>query len=155
MAYQTASKVDSRTILDMNGAEQLLGKGDMLYLPPGEPKPTRLQNPFVSTEEVEAVINHIRRQPKLPNYSLPQPQGGRGGKSGDSGSDGLDSLFDEAKGIVVLHQQGSVSFLQRKLKIGYSRAARLMDELEVNGVVGPADGSKARQVLIGLDELER
>jgi len=155
IAYQTASKVDSRTILDMNGAEQLLGKGDMLYLPPGEPKPIRLQNPFVSTEEVEAVINHIRKQPKLPNYSLPQPQGGRGGKGGESFADDQDPLFNEAKGIVVLHQQGSVSFLQRKLKIGYSRAARLMDELEVNGVVGPADGSKARQVLIGLDELEK
>ena len=154
IAYLVASKVDSRTILDINGAEQLLGNGDMLFLPPGHPKPIRLQNSFVSTEEVEAVINHISRQPKLPHYSLPQPKRSSSGGSFDLGTDaGRDPLYEDARAIVVRHQQGSISFLQRRLKIGYSRAARLMDELEEDGVVGPADGSKPREVLITLQEL--
>ena len=154
IAYLVASKVDSRTILDINGAEQLLGNGDMLFLPPGHPKPIRLQNSFVTTDEVEAVINHISRQPKLPHYSLPQPKSSASGASFDSGTDGgRDPLYEDARAIVVRHQQGSISFLQRRLKIGYSRAARLMDELEEDGVVGPADGSKPREVLITLQEL--
>ncbi len=154
IAYLVASKVDSRTILDINGAEQLLGNGDMLFLPPGHPKPIRLQNSFVSTEEVEAVIDHISRQPKLPHYSLPQPKSSASGGGFDMGTDeGRDPLYEDARAIVVRHQQGSISFLQRRLKIGYSRAARLMDELEEDGVVGPADGSKPREVLITLQEL--
>ena len=154
IAYLVASKVDSRTILDINGAEQLLGNGDMLFLPPGHPKPIRLQNSFVSTEEVESVINHISRQSKLPHYSLPQPKTGGSAGSFDLGTDaGRDPLYEDARAIVVRHQQGSISFLQRRLKIGYSRAARLMDELEGDGVVGPADGSKPREVLVTLQEL--
>jgi len=154
IAYLVASKVDSRTILDINGAEQLLGNGEMLFLPPGHPKPIRLQNSFVTTEEVEAVIDHISRQPKLPHYSLPQPKSSASGASFDTGTDGgRDPLYEDARAIVVRHQQGSISFLQRRLKIGYSRAARLMDELEEDGVVGPADGSKPREVLITLQEL--
>ena len=156
VAYQVATKVDSRTVLDMNGAEQLLGNGDMLFLPPGQPKPTRLQNPFVSTGEVEKVIEHISRQKDMPYYSIPQP-GGSGPRSGAGGSglgDNRDSLYEEARAIVVHHKQGSISFLQRKLKIGYSRAASLIDELEANNVVGPANGSKPREVLLTMQELQ-
>ncbi len=154
VAYQVATKVDSRTVLDMNGAEQLLGNGDMLFLPAGQPKPVRLQNPFVSTDEVEAVVSHIAHQKKLPYYNIPQPGNNRG-SSGVSGmGDDRDPLYEEARATVVHHQQGSISFLQRRLKIGYSRAARLMDELEEDGVVGPADGSKAREVRLTLQELQ-
>ncbi len=153
IAYQVATKVDSRTILDMNGAEQLLGNGDMLFLPAGLPKPVRLQNPFVSTKEVEDVINHVSRQPKLPHYSLPQPAESRqSGGEFSMGSD-RDQLYADARAIVVQHQQGSISLLQRRLKIGYARAARLMDELEEDGVVGAPDGSKPREVLMTLEEL--
>jgi S-DNA-T family DNA segregation ATPase FtsK/SpoIIIE len=153
IAYQVATKVDSRTIIDMNGAEQLLGNGDMLFLPPGMPKPVRLQNPFISTEEVESVIKHIKRQSKMPYYSLPQPSESKSeGFSFGAGSD-RDPLYKDARATVVQHQQGSISFLQRRLKIGYARAARLMDELEADGIVGEADGSKPRDVLITLQEL--
>lgn len=155
IAYQVATKVDSRTVLDMNGAEQLLGNGDMLFLPPGHPKPIRLQNPFVSTEEVEQVLAHIHRQPKLPSYKVPQPVSSSGGFGATSGGgEGRDALYKEARAIVVQHQQGSISFLQRRLQIGYSRAARLMDQLEEDGIVGPPDGSKPREVLITLQELQ-
>ena len=154
IAYQVATKVDSRTVIDMNGAEQLLGNGDMLFIPPGRHKPIRLQNPFVSTEEVEAVIAHIKRQQKLPNYAVPQPAPSRSGFGADTGGDVRDPLYKEARAIVVQHQQGSISFLQRRLQIGYSRAARLMDQLEEDGVVGPPDGSKPREVRITLQELQ-
>jgi S-DNA-T family DNA segregation ATPase FtsK/SpoIIIE len=155
IAYQVASRVDSRVILDMAGAEQLLGSGDMLFLPGGVPKPIRLQNAYVSLEEVEAVCQHIAAQPGTGQpYVLPSlsEQGEREGSDGG----GRDPLFAEAARLVVRHQQGSVSLLQRRLKIGYSRAARIMDELEAAGIVGPPDGSRARQVLVGSEaELER
>jgi len=155
IAYQVATKVDSRTVLDMNGAEQLLGNGDMLFLPPGHPKPIRLQNPFISTEEVEQVLAHIHRQPKLPSYKVPQPVSSSGGfGTASGGGEDRDTLYKEARAIVVQHQQGSISFLQRRLQIGYSRAARLMDQLEEDGIVGPPDGSKPREVLISLQELQ-
>lgn len=155
IAYQVASKTDSRTILDMNGAEQLLGNGDMLYLPSGLPKPVRLQNAFISTEEVERIVNHIAKQA---GYSQPAKlpsilERKKGGAMGDS--DSHDDLFEDAARIIVRHQQGSVSLLQRRLKVGYSRAARLVDELEAAGIVGPFDGSKAREVLVESEaELE-
>jgi len=148
IAYQVAQKNDSRTILDMNGAEQLLGNGDMLYLPSGSPKPTRLQNSFISSEEVERLTAHIKKQPGYSKpYYLPsvveKKKSGYGG-----GDDSHDDLFEEAAQLVVRHQQGSVSLVQRRLKVGYSRAARIIDELEAAGIVGPFDGSKARQVLV-------
>lgn len=155
IAYQVASKIDSRTILDMNGAEQLLGNGDMLYLPSGSPKPIRLQNAFISTDEVDALVTHIAKQQ---GYSKPHylPSIAEKKKSADAGGDGTrDELFEEAARIIVRHQQGSVSLLQRRLKVGYSRAARLVDELEAAGIVGPFDGSKAREVLVESEaELE-
>ncbi len=148
IAYQVASKTDSRTILDMNGAEQLLGNGDMLYLPGTSPKPIRLQNAFISSDEVEAIVNHIAKQH---GYSTPYylPSMMEKKKSAEGAGEGQrDELFEEAARIIVRHQQGSVSLLQRRLKVGYSRAARLVDELEAAGIVGPFDGSKAREVLV-------
>ncbi len=155
IAYQVSSKIDSRTILDMNGADQLLGNGDMLYLPAGSPKPHRIQNAFISTDEVERMTNHIGKQKgystpfKLPSVLEKKRQ------AGSNGGVSEDELFDEAAHIVVRHQQGSVSLLQRRLKVGYSRAARLVDELEAAGIVGQFDGSKAREVLVETEaELE-
>ncbi|NUQ80335.1 MAG: DNA translocase FtsK [Bacteroidetes bacterium] len=153
IAYQVTSKIDSRTILDMNGAEQLLGNGDMLYLPSGSPKPERIQNAFVSTEECEAIIEHIARQPGfISAYRLPIPPDKNGKTSGKKGeieqTDDWDDMLEEAAQVIVQHNQGSTSLLQRKLKIGYSRAARIIDQLEILGIVGPPDGSKARQVMI-------
>ncbi len=152
VAYQVASKTDSRTILDMNGAEQLLGSGDMLYLPSGSPKPFRIQNAFISSDEVERLTDHIAHQQ---GYSKPwmlpsimeRKSSGPGGTSGDR-----DEFFEEAARLIVRHQQGSVSLIQRRLKVGYSRAARIVDELEAAGIVGPFDGSKARQVLIETED---
>lgn len=155
LAYQVASKVDSRTILDANGAEQLLGNGDLLFKITGTEKPERLQNPFVATEEVEQIINHIKKQPKLPYYSLPQPSETRRDTFDDAMGGGMqDELYKDARAIVVRSQQGSISLLQRRLKIGYSRAARLIDEMEEEGVVGASMGGKPREVLMTIQELD-
>ena len=153
IAFQVASKVDSRTILDGSGAEQLLGNGDMLYQPASQPKPERIQCPYISANEVEAITSFIGSQTGLKNfYHLPQPDVKEKGNGFHAGGiqdkDGRDSMFEEAAHLVVMHQQGSVSLLQRRLKLGFSRAARIMDQLEVCGIVGPADGSKAREVLV-------
>jgi S-DNA-T family DNA segregation ATPase FtsK/SpoIIIE len=153
IAYMVTTRPDSKVILDMNGAEQLLGNGDMLYQPPGEPRPIRLQNPLITTEEVERIIRHIRKQPKLPHYSLPQPSESKVSAIEGLNGSGADELYEEAKRIVVQHQQGSISLLQRRLKIGYSRAARLIDDMEDEGIVGPADGSKPRQVFYLPEDL--
>ncbi len=152
IAYQVATKIDSRTILDMNGAEQLLGKGDMLFLPTGSPKPIRIQNAFISTDEVEHITNHIYSQPAyskpyfLPSLYDKQKEGSRGLLTD------LDPMFEDAARVIVRHQQGSVSLLQRRLKLGYSRAARIVDQLEEAGIVGPNDGSKARTVIVENEE---
>jgi S-DNA-T family DNA segregation ATPase FtsK/SpoIIIE len=152
IAYQVASKIDSRTILDMNGAEQLLGRGDMLFLPTGMPKPIRIQNAFISTEEVEKVVNHIYIQEGYSKrYFLPSLQEKQKSEMYDMLSD-LDPMFEEAARVVVRHQQGSVSLLQRRLKLGYSRAARIIDQLEQVGIVGPSEGSKAREVIVENEE---
>jgi len=152
IAYQVASKTDSRTILDMNGAEQLLGSGDMLYLPAGSPKPVRIQNAFISSEEVERLTDHIQKQQGYSRpFQLPSVlEKRRAGMNGAASS--RDEFFEEAARLVVRHQQGSVSLLQRRLKVGYSRAARIVDELESAGIVGPFDGSKARLVLVESDQ---
>ena len=145
IAYMVTTRPDSKTILDMNGAEKLLGKGDMLYQPPGEPRPIRLQSPIITTEEVQRIIKHIKKQPKLPHYGLPQPSDSPRGEF-SSGNGSQDSMYGKAKELVITSQQGSISYLQRRLKIGYSRAARLIDEMEEEGIVGPAEGGKPRQV---------
>jgi S-DNA-T family DNA segregation ATPase FtsK/SpoIIIE len=152
IAYQVATKIDSRTILDMNGAEQLLGRGDMLFLPTGSPKPIRIQNAFISTEEVEKLTNYIYSQPGYSKpYFLPSLYDKKKDSAGSFMAD-LDPMFEDAARVIVRHQQGSVSLLQRRLKLGYSRAARIVDQLEEAGIVGPNDGSKARTVLVENDE---
>jgi len=152
IAYQVATKIDSRTILDMNGAEQLLGRGDMLFLPTGSPKPIRVQNAFISTDEVEKITNFVYSQQAYSKpYFLPSLYDKKKGSSSGVSAD-LDPMFEEAAKVIVRHQQGSVSLLQRRLKLGYSRAARIVDQLEEAGIVGPNDGSKARTVLVENEE---
>jgi S-DNA-T family DNA segregation ATPase FtsK/SpoIIIE len=152
LAYQVASRTDSRTILDSNGAEQLIGRGDMLFLSSLSPKAMRIQNAYISTEEVERIVDFIGDQQGFSKpYELPSIQKAKG-SGAIAGLDSRDELFEEAARLIVRHQQGSVSLLQRRLKIGYSRAARIVDELEVAGVVGPFDGSKARLVLVDTED---
>lgn len=148
IAYQVASRIDSRTILDASGAEHLIGNGDMLFNPGNMTKPIRMQNAFISTDEVEAICEHIGHQRGYSTpYTLPSVAQKRGA-SGGGGGDDRDVLFEEAARIFIALQQASVSTLQRRLKIGYARAARIVDELEMAGIVGPPDGSKGRQVLL-------
>jgi S-DNA-T family DNA segregation ATPase FtsK/SpoIIIE len=152
IAYQVASKIDSRTILDQNGAEGLVGNGDMLYM--SGSRITRLQGPFVSIEEVDRITTFIGAQHGEGPYLLPSLDLGEGSSSsGSISSADRDDLFKEAAHIIVRSQQGSVSLLQRKLSVGYARAARLIDQLEDAGIVGPFEGSKARQVLVE-DEMQ-
>jgi S-DNA-T family DNA segregation ATPase FtsK/SpoIIIE len=147
IAFQVASKVDSRTILDQNGAEALLGRGDMLYLPAGRPDPVRIHGALVSDREIEGLVKYWMDfeapTPALDVDRLPS----REGESGGAEDPESDDLFSEARRIVVQTGIGSTSLLQRRLKVGYARAGRLMDLLEQAGVVGPPDGSKAREVL--------
>jgi S-DNA-T family DNA segregation ATPase FtsK/SpoIIIE len=149
IAYQVASKIDSRTILDSSGAEHLLGNGDMLFTPGGAGKPMRLQNSYLSTDEVERICEHISDQKGFSQpYMLPSvsEKTQRGGSSG--ADDSRDDLFEEAARLVVRHQQCSTSLLQRRMKIGYGRAARIVDQLEDAGIIGAMDGSKGRTVLL-------
>ncbi len=152
IAYQVATKIDSRTILDMNGGEQLLGRGDMLFLPPGSPKPIRIQNAFISTDEVEKITDYIKLQPGFSKpYYLPSVYDKK--RSGDKAKiSDLDPLFEDAARVIIQSKQASVSLLQRRLKLGYARAARIMDQLEEAGIVGPNDGSKARTILVENEE---
>ncbi|MBT3823505.1 MAG: DNA translocase FtsK, partial [Candidatus Marinimicrobia bacterium] len=155
IAFKVAQKNDSRTILDQNGAEKLLGRGDMLFLAPGAPAPVRLHNAFVTLEEIEEVLDHVQEQPKPDEELLPAIVDEQDPTIvGTEGGGERDALFDEAYRLVVLHQQGSVSMIQRRLRVGYARAGRLIDELERAGVVGPNTGSKAREVLVGPEVLD-
>ena len=151
IAFKVASKIDSRTIIDANGAERLLGKGDMLLLPPATSEPIRLHGAFVSSRETQRMVEFLREQSDLacPAFSLESVEQHR-----EVPVDQRDELFEDAARIVITHQQGSVSLLQRRLKVGYSRAARLIDFLEEAGIVGPFEGSKARQVLVDESYLE-
>ncbi len=154
IAYQVASKIDSRTILDMNGAEQLLGRGDMLYLPAGLPKPVRIQNAFVSTDEVEDVTDYVYAQKGFSKrYLLPSVISIKGGTNESIVAD-LDPMFEEAALCILNNNQASVSLLQRKLKLGYARAARIMDQLEQAGVVSTAENGKRVINISSYDELD-
>jgi DNA segregation ATPase FtsK/SpoIIIE, S-DNA-T family len=155
ISYQVSSRIDSRTILDSSGAEHLIGNGDLLFVPGNAPKPIRMQNAFISTEEIEAICNHIGKQKGYSKpYILPEVNKRSGGGGGGSGDD-RDVLFEDAARIFIQLQQASVSTLQRRLKVGYARAARIVDELESAGIVGPPDGSKGRAVLLQSEsELE-
>lgn len=154
IAFATASQVDSRTILDMSGAEKLLGFGDMLFISPGN-KPKRVQGCFVSDSEIETLVSFLKEngQPQYDEAIL-QFGASRGGVHGDGAGSAEDDLYDEAVETVVISGKASATLLQRRLKVGYARAARLLDILEENGVVGPADGAKPRDVLISsLDQI--
>ena len=147
VAFRVTSKIDSRTILDSQGADQLIGKGDMLFTQGSSL--VRLQCAFVDTPEVEKITDYIGSQKAYPEaYLLPEYVGEESGTNLDNDVSERDKLFMEAAEVVVLAQQGSASLLQRKLKLGYNRAGRIIDQLEAAGVVGPFEGSKARQVLV-------
>lgn len=143
IAFAVSSAIDSRTILDMGGAERLLGRGDMLFLPAGESKPVRVQGAFVSDEEVEEIVEYVIGQQKAQYQEEMIPT------EEESATDveDLDELYLKAVDLVIESDTASVSFLQRKLKVGYARAARIMDQMEERGIVGPAEKSKPRQVL--------
>ncbi len=155
MAFKVASRVDSQTILDRSGANQLVGKGDMLFLTGNDP--VRVQCAFVDTPEVESICEHIAdQQGYVTPYALPEvlSESGEGGNGGNGLDDEpLDPMFAEAARLIVVHQSGSTSLIQRKFSIGYNRAGRLMDQLERAGIVGPTRGAKPREVLCS-DETE-
>ena len=162
LAFAVSSSTDSRVILDQMGAEKLVGKGDMLLLEGGSSTSRRVQGCWVGEEEVRAVVAQWRRQAPTVSYaedvqgsddepSMP----GMGGSSSSGGVDGDDDdLMFQAMELIVRSQLGSTSMLQRKLKVGFARAGRLMDLLEQRGVVGPSEGSKARAVLMTVEELD-
>ena len=147
IALQVASQVDSRTILDMGGADQLIGMGDMLLSQGSDI--IRIQCPFIDTPEIDEICDFIGNQKGYESaYLLPEFVGDEESSVGDVDLSERDVLFDDAARLMVLHQQGSTSLIQRKLKLGYNRAGRLIDQLEAAGIVGPFEGSKAREVLI-------
>ena len=156
IAFKVSSKIDSRTILDTGGAEQLIGKGDMLISHNGEL--TRLQCAFVDTPEVEQVVDFISEQQGYPQaFLLPEYIDEKEAEArGELDLSERDSLFDDAARMIVQHQIGSTSLLQRRMKLGYNRAGRLMDQLEIAGIVGPSQGSKPRDVLVKTEaDLQR
>ena len=164
IAFRVASKVDSRTILDGNGAEALLGNGDMLFLPPGKSEPMRLQGAFIGTEETEKLTDWFkerrevlaqerRAEDDILAFMRAQEADEEGGES-DADEGERDALFREAAEACIQNQGGSTSLLQRRLRIGYGRAARVIDQLHAAGILGPPDGSKPREVLIGLSQLD-
>ena len=166
IAFRVASKVDSRTILDQNGAEALLGNGDMLFLPPGKSEPMRLQGAYIGTEDSEKVMEWYvsRREARraavqavaeadILEMVRSQESEGEGGPGEDEAGE-RDTLFREAAEACIQNQGGSTSLLQRRLRIGYGRAARVIDQLHYAGILGPPDGSKPREVLVGFDQLD-
>jgi S-DNA-T family DNA segregation ATPase FtsK/SpoIIIE len=154
IAFAVSASIDSRVILDQSGAERLVGAGDMLFSTPAWPKPKRLQGALVTEAEIEAVCDHLRAQEE-PEYHEEILRVKVTTGAGDAGPDGDDDpLLWEAADIVVISQMGSTSMLQRRLKVGYARAGRIMDMLEQKGVVGPPDGSKPREVLVDVEGLE-
>ncbi|MBC8213914.1 MAG: DNA translocase FtsK [Candidatus Marinimicrobia bacterium] len=153
IAFQVSQKVDSRTIIDQMGAEKLLGNGDMLFLPPGTSAPIRLHNAFIELDEIEDIMSLISSQPKPEEIHLPEVK--KKTESSDFSVDGeRDELFMDAAKLVIQNQQASVSLLQRKFRIGYSRAGRLIDEMEAMGIISGFSGSKAREVLVDSTYLE-
>ncbi len=169
IAFRVSAKVDSRTILDQNGAETLLGNGDMLFLPPGKSEPMRVQGAYISTDETERVMEWYRKHAAAaavassPGSSIDEQvaalekaekEGEEGGGKGEGDFGERDPLFRQAAEVCIQNQLGSTSLLQRRMSIGYGRAARIIDQLESAGVLGPPNGSKPRDVLVGLEDLD-
>jgi S-DNA-T family DNA segregation ATPase FtsK/SpoIIIE len=154
ISFATASRHDSRTILDQVGSEKLLGKGDMLMMPPGSSRVMRLHGAYISEQETAALIRWLKKlgKPELDPDVLKAPDGD--GASGGIGGDNDDELYDEAARLVIAERQASASFLQRRMRVGFSRAARLIDMMERDGLLGPAQGSKPREVLVKPDYFE-
>lgn len=160
IAFAVASQIESRIILDTTGAEKLIGKGDMLYGPLGEGKPTRVQGCFISSDEIEAVIARIKEtstaeynEEILEHIERQAEQAeSKGGASGGDAGDDEDELIEEAIDVIMDCRQASTSMLQRRLKLGYARAARIIDQIEERGIIGPSEGSKSRQILISRDD---
>ena len=150
IAFQVASKTDSRTILDLNGAERLLGMGDMLFLPSGQGEPIRVHGAFISGEETERLVEALKES----QYEAEEVAVFSEQPDINAVSEARDDLFDDAVRLVAEHRQASTSFLQRRLKVGYSRAGRLMDELEAAGIVGPIVGAKPREIFVESPEEE-
>jgi len=154
IAFNVSSGIDSKVILDTPGAEKLLGKGDMLFVPPDKAKPERIQGTFVSDQDVKRLTNFIKSKGIPVEYTQEVVQQavnikGRGGISASaSGEEGRDELFEQTVRMITQHDRASASLIQRRLQVGFNRAARLLEQLEEAGVVGPADGSKPRDVLV-------
>ena len=147
VSFQVTSRVDSRTILDGQGAEQLLGNGDLLFLPPGTARLIRLHGPFVSDKEVRKVTDFIKQQGR-PQYRPEILEAAAAGSDDFGGmDDDYDEMYDQAVTVVTETRQASISMVQRRLRVGYNRAARMIEKMERDGVVGPADGAKPREVL--------
>jgi S-DNA-T family DNA segregation ATPase FtsK/SpoIIIE len=155
IAFAVSSLTDSRVILDMPGAERLLGRGDMLFLPPDAAKPQRIQGAFIEDKDVQSIVEHWHRHAPVPRFAeewldLPAAGGSAGG--GDDGLDADDDpLFDQALAIVRQQGTASASMLQRRLRVGYNRAARLIERMEDEGIIGAADGIRGRPVLLAED----
>ena len=152
IAFQVASKIDSRTILDSMGADKLLGKGDMLYLPPGSAKLIRAQGVLITDQEIQKVVDHIAVQGK-PNYEMEihEKLSKQTVSSEESECNEDEELIEKCIDVIRSEQRASVSLMQRRLRLGYTRAARIMDELERRGIVGPGKGAEPREILIDLD----
>jgi S-DNA-T family DNA segregation ATPase FtsK/SpoIIIE len=148
IAFAVSSLTDSRVILDMPGAERLLGRGDMLFLPPDAAKPQRIQGAFIEDKDAQYVVDHWHAVAPVPRYApewLDLPAAGEG----EDGEGGEDPMMEQALAVVRQHGTASASMLQRRLRVGYNRAARLIERMEDDGVIGPADGLRGRPVLAG------
>src|SRR5690606_35082266 len=160
IAFRVASKVDSRTILDQNGAEALLGNGDMLWVPPGRNEPQRIQGAYISTAETEELMEWFRSNAdgatseEVDIVAEGREQDGDGSGQGGGDETVRDALYRQAAETCIQHQGGSTSLLQRRLGIGYGRAARIIDQLHDGGILGPPNGSKPREVLIGIHQVD-
>ena len=162
IAFSVSSGVDSRTIIDMNGAEKLLGKGDMLFYPSGYPKPVRVQGSFVSDKEVQDVVDYLisHNQNTAYNDEIEQHMNadlslpGSGGAASPDDGENRDTYFAEAGRLIIDKEKASIGMLQRMFKIGFNRAARIMDQLAEAGIVGPEEGTKPRKVLMTKEEFE-
>lgn len=151
ICFNVSSMTDSRVVLDSPGAEKLLGKGDMLFLPPDQAKPMRIQGTYVSDQEIKSLIDFIKAQGQAPQYEediTTKYKVGEGGSAGSAALDEKDELFDEVVDYVAQQQKGSSSLIQRRFSVGYNRAARILDQLYIAGLVGPQDGSKPRDVIM-------